>query len=328
MDLFCQYALAAAEMAMKESGLPIGPDKPNGYDPERVGSSSARHRRRRARSRSSTQQGAARRGSTGSRPSSSPDDHQHGARAASRSATAPRARTGPRSRPAHRRPRHRRGAAKSIQRGETDAMIAGGAEAAITPLGIGGFTAMKALSTRNDDPSTASRPFDKDRDGFVMGEGAGIVVLEELEHAKKRGAQHLRRAGRLRRQLRRLPRHRAGAGRRGRGALHAAGARRRAGSNPAEIGYINAHGTSTPFNDANETKAIKTVFGDHAQEADGQLHQVDDRPHARRGRRRRGGRSARWRCTRERAAADHQLHDAGSRTATSTTCRTRRARCG
>ena len=159
MDLFTQYALAAAEMAMKESGLPIGTDKPHGYDAGAGG----RHRRlaasaASARSRSSTRR-RWRRASTGCRPffilqmiiNMAPGpDHHH--------ATAPRARTGRRCRPAppRRTPSARR--AKSIRCGETDAMIAGGAEAAITPLGIGGFAAMKALSTRNDDPAHASRP--------------------------------------------------------------------------------------------------------------------------------------------------------------------------
>ena len=190
-------------------------------------------------------------------------------------------------------------------------MIAGGAEAAITPLGIGGFAAMKALSTRNDDPARASRPFDKDRDGFVMGEGAGIVVLEELEHAKKRGANILAELVGYGANSDAYHVTAAGAGGRGRGALHAPGARRARACNPEDIGYINAHGTSTPFNDANETKAIKTVFGDAREEAGGQLHQVDDRAHARRGGRGGGGDGV-LALTARRAAADHQLHHARS----------------
>jgi 3-oxoacyl-[acyl-carrier-protein] synthase II len=153
---------------------------------------------------------------------------------------------------------------KSIRLGECDALIAGGSEAAITPLGMGGFSVMKALSSRNDDPATASRPFDKDRDGFVMGEGAGIVVLEELEHAKKRGANIL--AELVGYGANSDAHHVTAPAPEGEGAarcmrLALASAR----MNPEEVGYINAHGTSTPFNDANETKAIKTVFGAHAR---------------------------------------------------------------
>jgi 3-oxoacyl-[acyl-carrier-protein] synthase II len=152
-----------------------------------------------------------------------------------------------------------------IQRGDADAVIAGGTEATICPLGIGGFSVMKALSTRNDDPQAASRPFDKNRDGFVMGEGAGIVILEEYESAKKRGAKIY---GEV-----------AGYGLTG-DAYHLTapspggeGAARcmkmaldTAGVNPGEVDYINAHGTSTPFNDLYETLAIKGVFGDHAKQ--------------------------------------------------------------
>jgi 3-oxoacyl-[acyl-carrier-protein] synthase II len=152
-----------------------------------------------------------------------------------------------------------------IQRGDADAVIAGGTEATICPLGIGGFSVMKALSTRNDDPQAASRPFDKNRDGFVMGEGAGIVILEEYESAKQRGAKIY---GEV-----------AGYGLTG-DAYHLTapspggeGAARcmkmaldTAGVNPGEVDYINAHGTSTPFNDLYETLAIKGVFGDHAKQ--------------------------------------------------------------
>jgi 3-oxoacyl-[acyl-carrier-protein] synthase II len=153
---------------------------------------------------------------------------------------------------------------KSIKLGETDAAIAGGAEAAITPLGLGGFSVMKALSTRNDDPAGASRPFDKDRDGFVMGEGAGMLVLEELEHAKKRGAKILAElvgygANSDAYHVTQPAPEGEGAARCMRLALNSAK------MNPEDVGYINAHGTSTPFNDANETKAIKAVFGDHAR---------------------------------------------------------------
>ena len=150
-----------------------------------------------------------------------------------------------------------------ISRGEADAMICGGSEAAITPMGVGGFASMKALSTRNDAPARASRPFDKERDGFVIGEGAGILILEELEMARRRGARILAEM--------------AGYGMTG-DAYHITapaedgdGACRvmtetlkDAGIQAEQVGYINAHGTSTPYNDRIETTAIKRVFGRHA----------------------------------------------------------------
>jgi len=151
---------------------------------------------------------------------------------------------------------------RTIQRGDADIAICGGAEAAITPLGIGGFTAMRAMSTRNDDPQGASRPFDRDRDGFVQGEGAGVLILEELEHAKKRGANILCE----------IVGYGANADAYHITAPSADGAPecirlclQDGGIRPEEVGYINAHGTSTPLNDANETAAIKKVFGDHAR---------------------------------------------------------------
>jgi 3-oxoacyl-[acyl-carrier-protein] synthase II len=151
-----------------------------------------------------------------------------------------------------------------IQRGEADVMLAGGSEAVITPLTIGGFAAMKALSTRNDEPTRASRPFDKDRDGFVMGEGAGLMVLETLEHAKRRDA--------------RIYAEVAGYGMsadayhitlpapEGEGAVRSMRlALRNAGVEPSQVDYVNAHGTSTPAGDVNESMAIKTVFGERAR---------------------------------------------------------------
>jgi 3-oxoacyl-[acyl-carrier-protein] synthase II len=150
-----------------------------------------------------------------------------------------------------------------IKRNDADVMIAGGSEAAITPMGVGGFAAMRALSTRNDEPARASRPFDKDREGFVMGEGSGVIILEELEFATRRGANiyaelvgygmsadafHIT-----------APSEDGDGGRRVmEAALH------HAGVEPQQVDYINAHGTSTPFNDKLETLAIKRVFGDHA----------------------------------------------------------------
>jgi 3-oxoacyl-[acyl-carrier-protein] synthase II len=152
---------------------------------------------------------------------------------------------------------------KIIQRGDADAMFAGGAESCICPLGVGGFNAMKALSTRNHEPERASRPFDADRDGFVMGEGSGIVILEELEFARRRGARVL--AEIIGYGLSGDAYHITSPAPNGEGAARCMQmAIRDAGVTPAEVGYINAHGTSTKYGDELETMAIKTVFGDHA----------------------------------------------------------------
>ena len=153
-------------------------------------------------------------------------------------------------------------AGRMIEYGDADVMVAGGSEAAVSHLGVGGFAAMRALSTRNDDPATASRPWDKDRDGFVLGEGGGIMVLEEYEHAKARGARIYAELG-------------------GFGMSADAGhmtapnmdgprramlsALRNAALNPEDIDYLNAHGTSTPLGDINETNAIKAALGEHAK---------------------------------------------------------------
>jgi 3-oxoacyl-[acyl-carrier-protein] synthase II len=263
MDLFTQYAIAASEMAMRESGLPIGTEKPHGYQPEKVaviigsgiggiGSLEEQHRR------------ALEKGFDRISPffilqmiiNMAPGlvSIRYGAKGpnwAPVSACATSA--------------HAIGeAVKSIRLGETDAAIAGGAEASITPLSIGGFAVMKALSTRNEDPSTASRPFDKDRDGFVMGEGAGVVVLEELEHARRRGANILAEVAGYGANSDAF--HETQPAPEGEGAARCMRlALADSGLRPEDIGYINAHGTSTPFNDANETKAIKAVFGEHAR---------------------------------------------------------------
>jgi 3-oxoacyl-[acyl-carrier-protein] synthase II len=153
-------------------------------------------------------------------------------------------------------------AGRMIEYGDADVMVAGGSEATVSPLGIGGFAAMRALSTRNDDPSTASRPWDKDRDGFVLGEGAGVVVLEEYEHAVARGAK--------------IYAELAGFGMSGDAGHMTApnmdgprramlSALRNAGVNTDQVDYLNAHGTSTPLGDLNETNAIKAALGDHAK---------------------------------------------------------------
>ncbi len=152
-------------------------------------------------------------------------------------------------------------AARLIEYGDADVMLAGGSEAAISPLGIGGFSAMRALSTRNDDPKTASRPWDQDRDGFVLGEGAGVLVLEEYEHAKKRGAHiYAELAGYG---MSSDAYHITAPNRYGpcRGILNAL---YNANLNPDQIDYINAHGTSTYLGDKNETEVLKLAFKDHA----------------------------------------------------------------
>ncbi len=153
-------------------------------------------------------------------------------------------------------------AGRVIEYGDADVMIAGGAEACVNLSGVGGFCACKALSERNDDPPTASRPFDKDRDGFVLGEGSGVVILEELEHAKKRGARiYAELAGMgMSADANHITAPNMDGPRR---AMLAA--MKNGGINPADVQYLNAHGTSTPLGDANETAAVKAAFGDHAR---------------------------------------------------------------
>ena len=263
MDPFTQFALVAADMAMTESGLPIGLDTLHGYDPERVGvivgsgigglqSFEEQHKK-------SLDKGADR---------VSPFfilqmiiNMAPGRISMKYNAKGPN--WGPVS--ACSTSAHAIGEAyKSIRMGETDAMIAGGAEAAITPLSVGGFSVMKAMSSRNDDPTHASRPFDRDRDGFVLGEGAGIVVLEELESAKRRGAVILAELAGYAANSDAY--HETQPAPEGEGATRCMRlALKSAGLNPQDVGYLNAHGTSTPMNDLNETKAIKAVFGEHAK---------------------------------------------------------------
>jgi 3-oxoacyl-[acyl-carrier-protein] synthase II len=151
-----------------------------------------------------------------------------------------------------------------IQRGEADAMIAGGSEAAITPLGVGGFASMRALSTRNDDPARASRPFDRERDGFLIGEGAGIVVLEELEHARRRGATILCEI--VGYGMSGDAFHISAPSETGDGAIRVMRRTLKDGGiEPSQVDYVNAHGTSTPMGDKVEVVALKAVFGEHAR---------------------------------------------------------------
>ena len=154
-------------------------------------------------------------------------------------------------------------ASRIIQYGDADVMIAGGSEAAITPMGVGGFAAMRALSTRNDDPHASSRPWDRDRDGFVIGEGAGILILEELEHAKMRGAPIV--AEVVGYGMSADAYHITQPAENGDGGFRVMrNAMRDAGIEPQQVGYVNAHGTSTPLGDEIEATAIKRAFGDHA----------------------------------------------------------------
>jgi 3-oxoacyl-[acyl-carrier-protein] synthase II len=263
MDLFCQYALAGAEQAMQESQLPIGTEKPGGYFPERVGvivgsgigglhSFEETHDTGKAKGFDRLSPFFILKMISNMAPGRiSMRYNARGANWCPVSACSTSA--------------HAIGEAyRAIKWGEMDAAIAGGSEAAISPMGIGGFEAMKALSTNVENPSKASRPFDKDRDGFVMGDGAGVVVLEEFEQAKKRGAKIIAEIvgyganSDAHHETAPAPEH-EGAQRCMRLALQGAGL------NVTDVDYINAHGTSTPFNDLHETKAIQRVFGEHSK---------------------------------------------------------------
>ena len=263
MDLFCQFALAASEMAMRESALPVGLEKQHGYDPERVGVVVGSGIGGLSSFEESFTTGSAK-GFDRLSPffilkmisNMAPGriSMRYNCRGPNFSPVSACATSA-----------HAIGEAwKMIRFGDLDAVIAGGAEATITPMGIGGFEAMHALSKRTDSPATASRPFDKDRDGFVMGEGAGVVVIEDLQLAQARGAKIIAEIvgyaanSDAHHETAPAPEH-EGAQRCMRLALKSAGLR------PEDIGYVNAHGTSTPFNDLHETLAIKRVFGEHAK---------------------------------------------------------------
>ena len=261
MDTFIHYGLAAAMQAVRDSGLPVG-DALTEETAERIGClvgsgigglPMIEHTDGElSRARPAPHLALLRAGL----------DHQHDLGPSVHQVRLHRARTWRSSPPAppgciaSARP------AGMIEYGDADVMVAGGAEATVSPLGVGGFAAARALSTRNDDPKTASRPWDKDRDGFVLGEGAGVLVLEEYEHAKRRGAK--------------IYAELAGFGM-GADAFHMTApnvdgpkramkaALRNAGLNADQVQYLNAHGTSTPLGDLNETNAIKLAFGEHAK---------------------------------------------------------------
>ena len=190
--------------------------------------------------------------------------------------------------------------AKIIKDGKADVMIAGGSEAPLIPLTFAAFNAMRALSTRNDEPETASRPFEAGRDGFILSEGAGMLILEELEFAKKRGASIY--AEVLGSGMSADAFHITAPSLEGPSSCMSA-ALEDSGLNPGDVDYINAHGTSTRLNDVNETKAIKNVFGEDASANSGEFHQIHDRSHARR-RRCGGGGYLRARASKRRFAAD------------------------
>jgi 3-oxoacyl-[acyl-carrier-protein] synthase II len=258
MDRFIQFAVAAADFALKDAGLEIGPasaERVGVYIGSGIGGFATIEREHRA-----LLEGGPRRVSPFFIPAAIVN-------LASGWVSIRTGATGPNSATctACTSSAHAVGDSfRIIQRGDADAMIAGGSEAAITPLAVGGFAAMRALSTRNDDPLRASRPFDRDRDGFVIGEGAGIIVLEELEHARRRRAPiycELVGYGMSGDAF-----HISAPCEDGAGAIRVMRATLKdAGVEPSAVDYINVHGTSTPVGDTVEVKAIKAVFGDHAR---------------------------------------------------------------
>jgi 3-oxoacyl-[acyl-carrier-protein] synthase II len=257
MDVFIQYAIAASQFAMDDSGLAVTPaiaDRVGVFIASGIGGFSTIEREHRA-----LLEGGPRKISPFFIPSaiinlaSGQVSIRFGARGPnSATCTACSASA------------HAIGDAfEIIRRGDADAMIAGGSEAAITPMGVGGFGAMRALSTRNEDPERASRPFDRDRDGFIIGEGAGVVILEELEGARARGARIY--AELVGYGMSADAFHITAPSEDGDGAVRVMRqCLKSAGVPPSAVSYINAHGTSTPYNDKLETLAIRRAFGDHA----------------------------------------------------------------
>ncbi len=258
MDIFIQYAVAASEFALRDAGLksavPLGPDY-GVFIASGIGGFSTIEREHRA-----LLEGGPRKISPFFIPSAIINlaagqvSIRFGAKGPnSATCTACSASA------------HAIGdAVELIKRGAADAMIAGGSEAAITPMGVGGFAAMRALSTRNDEPERASRPFDKDRDGFIIGEGAGVLILEELERAKSRGVPVY--AEIVGYGMSGDAHHMTAPAEDGDGAVRVMRvAIEQAGINPQSVEYVNAHGTSTPYNDKLETLAIKKCFGEHAR---------------------------------------------------------------
>jgi 3-oxoacyl-[acyl-carrier-protein] synthase II len=260
LDLFVQYTLAATEMALRESGLTIGP---RGYEPERVGVILGSG----IGGLASAQEHHAKALKTGFDRLSPFFVLQILTNTAAGLVSIRTGAAGPNWAPvaACSTGAHAIGEALwSIRSGRTDAVIAGSAEAAVTSLSIGGFEAMRALSGRNDDPKGASRPFDRGRDGFVLGEGAGVLVLEEKESARRRGAPALAEVAgyAANADAHHLTQPAADGARAASCMLLAL---RDAGLNTEAVGYLNAHGTSTPMNDVHETLAIKRAFGEHAR---------------------------------------------------------------
>ena len=257
MDIFIQYAIAASQFAMDDSGLVVTPDNADRigvFIASGIGGFSTIEREHRA-----LLEGGPRKISPFFIPSaiinlaSGQVSIRFGAKGPnSATCTACSASA------------HAIGDAfEIIKRGDADAMIAGGSEAAITPMGVGGFGAMRALSTRNDDPQRASRPFDRDRDGFIIGEGSGVVIIEELEMARARGARIY--AELVGYGMSADAFHITAPSEDGEGAVRVMRqCLKSAGVGPEAVDYINAHGTSTPYNDKLETLAIKKCFGDHA----------------------------------------------------------------
>ena len=257
MDIFIQYAIAASQFAMDDSGLVVTPDNADRigvFIASGIGGFSTIEREHRA-----LLEGGPRKISPFFIPSaiinlaSGQVSIRFGAKGPnSATCTACSASA------------HAIGDAfEIIKRGDADAMIAGGSEAAITPMGVGGFGAMRSLSTRNDDPQRASRPFDRDRDGFIIGEGSGVVIIEELEMARARGARIY--AELVGYGMSADAYHITAPSEDGAGAVRVMQlCLKRAGVQPDVVDYVNAHGTSTPYNDKLETLAIKKCFGDHA----------------------------------------------------------------